>query len=681
MTGGVARNPFTITKATDLSDDQIESLWVDFQTDGGFYALADPTSPMPRMLLSGKGGGRTHLMRYFSAKLQLRRAQAEGRSVLDDGYVGVYTRLGGLNSGRFRGKGIGGEVWADVFAYALDLELAQRNLETAQTTFADVPALRERGGEIAASVAAVFDAYPGEPPRSIDELIDTIRGIRSELDLQVNNAAIQRKIKLLIRVTRGRLVFAVPQILVEAIAPQGAFTWLYLIDELENVTEEQQRYVQTLIREKEAPASLMLGSRLYGFRTRMTYSADEENKEGSEYTVFHPDETYVEQFSKFRRFCAHLVAQRLLESGYQAEQSRRRGASDSAARRTALAAELPRFFFEYQATRFGEAETRFVHDGGPPRHLARLASQLSAANIPETEARAIVEALAFDGYPLVEQLNTFLFQQVWSRSGRDLEAAASRIGEQGRAFVAGGASGRHAAAFREWRSDLLAQLLFAYERKQRYLGFDTFVRMAAGLPRHLVLILRNVYRAAEFNGESPFNDEPISEAAQRDGVIESANWFYDDAKPMGPIGEEVQEAVTRLADLFRALRLSDKPVEVGLTTFAVNASELTDAARETIRVATEWSMLIRWRKGRRDKNTRAVLDMYQLSPMLCPRWDLPLVRRGVTEFSGQEANAIFDPSCSGDFAAVHRARVARVTAPFRTERDPAAPQASLLGDG
>src|SRR5580704_925424 len=71
----ILREPFEVTKASDFTDAQIAATWVDL-SGGGFFELADPRSPMPLMLLGGKGSGRTHLMRYYSFALQKLRAKS-----------------------------------------------------------------------------------------------------------------------------------------------------------------------------------------------------------------------------------------------------------------------------------------------------------------------------------------------------------------------------------------------------------------------------------------------------------------------------------------------------------------------------------------------------------------------------------------------------------------------------
>ena len=63
-------NPFNITKAVDYSDEEINKYWVDIPEGNGFIDIIKPTSPMPMLILGGKGSGKTHIMRYFSFNLQ-----------------------------------------------------------------------------------------------------------------------------------------------------------------------------------------------------------------------------------------------------------------------------------------------------------------------------------------------------------------------------------------------------------------------------------------------------------------------------------------------------------------------------------------------------------------------------------------------------------------------------------
>ena len=112
-------NPFSLTKANNLTDEQINSLWVDIHEDQTSSALFDAgkfTSPTSTFILGGKSRGKTHLMRYARFPLQRIRFEATGVSLVDglmrDGYVGIYVKCSGLDTGRFKGEGQTDEAWA-----------------------------------------------------------------------------------------------------------------------------------------------------------------------------------------------------------------------------------------------------------------------------------------------------------------------------------------------------------------------------------------------------------------------------------------------------------------------------------------------------------------------------------------------------------------------------------------
>ena len=84
-------NPFNVTKAVDLDDKQIGDYWVDLPGSGGFKDLVKPTSPIPMIILGGKGSGKTHILRYCSYQVQRMRHESDvGVGLQKEGYMGIY---------------------------------------------------------------------------------------------------------------------------------------------------------------------------------------------------------------------------------------------------------------------------------------------------------------------------------------------------------------------------------------------------------------------------------------------------------------------------------------------------------------------------------------------------------------------------------------------------------------
>ncbi|MEA3274822.1 MAG: hypothetical protein U9Q81_05930, partial [Pseudomonadota bacterium] len=193
MQNFLARNPFDITKATDLSDEEIQLLWVDMPASGGFEALAKPTSPMPMMVLGGKGSGKTHLLRYYSFAVQkLRHSRRLLEGVKKDGFVGVYVRCGGLNYSRFSGKGQSEEVWNSVFAYYVDLWLAYGVLSTIAEVLAQSELEENEHEAFCRSVCSLFTTQEKIECSSLNEILALFDAERKNLDARINNAALTR---------------------------------------------------------------------------------------------------------------------------------------------------------------------------------------------------------------------------------------------------------------------------------------------------------------------------------------------------------------------------------------------------------------------------------------------------------------------------------------------------------
>jgi hypothetical protein len=661
-------NPFNITKAVDFSDQEINDYWVDIPSGAGFADMAKPTSPMPMLILGGKGSGKTHLMRYFSYPLQkIRYGSDVIGGIQRDKYIGIYLRCGGLNSARFRNKGQSDELWADVFAYYMELWLSQLALGTIISAVGGTPELEDRESDVVAALASIIHCGDRPVPTTLAELDSLLRELQKELDGAVNNSAITRTLPVHIAVTRGDLIFGIPRV-IEANLPSLRDTlFLYLIDEFENLSESQQKYVNTLLRERQSPCSFKIGSKLYGVRTYSTFSAEEENKEGSEFEVLRLD-SILRGNEHYEQFAKRLIARRLAEVNR---------VPSAAGNVDAMATALDACFEEPPKSRFAAAETAYVLEKYRGRerpyfkalhqHLDQAIRAGAAPGVAANDIEGVVALLRCPDFPLLEKLNVFLFYKEWS-SKRDLKTASRAIADECRGHINETTeAGRYQRTLNHFKADLLAQLYRETDQRQRYVGLSTFIEISSGLPRNLLILLKHIFAWATFNGEQPFRDKPISMRSQQAGVLEAAEWFYRDARMIGRDGQLVMDSVNRLGTLFRGIRFSAKPSECSCSTFSADVTRTTEAARRILDLTEKWSLLIDV-GGQRDRNTERIDAKYQLNRMLAPRWDLSIYRRGVLALAPEEVNAIFDPEHVKEFEGFADTRVSRMNAPLFGQR-------------
>ena len=92
---------------------------------------------------------------------------------------------------------------------------------------------------------------------------------------------------------------------------------MYLLDEFENLTEAQQRYVNTLSARKGRSMHIQDRLTTYGVKTQVTLSGDaEENKQDSEFEILPLDVRLRKNPEQYRQFAKRLFVKRLTERGY-----------------------------------------------------------------------------------------------------------------------------------------------------------------------------------------------------------------------------------------------------------------------------------------------------------------------------------------------------------------------------
>lgn len=651
-------NPFEVTKAVDFTDDQIAANWVDLR-NGGFDPLINPRSPMPKFIIGAKGGGRTHVLRYYSYALQrIRNRNSVVEGIRNDGYLGIYFRCTGLDSNRFASKGQSDDTWLNVFSYYTEILFSRLALNIILEICGAMPS-DDGEKSFVREVASLFDVSLDlnlDGVEALKHLIDAFADIQKSIDIAINNAARTKTLNVDIKASSGRLVFGIPQAAHKHLSAFEGITFAYLIDEFENLTETQQRYVNTLIREKQLPSTFLVGSRRHGLRTQMTLSADEVNRKGSEYDLIVLEDAYRADSNSYSNFCQDIVRRRLSEYLPNIEIKKRLGDYFEEDARP----------LEIRARAYMEQD-RSVDDLSP--WLVHFKNQLSASAFPG-DIRHLVSLVQFQNDPLYEKFAVFLLYRAWADK-QDLLPAAEEIRVQIQRKIAGGEfEGSTLLTFNHYKHDLFAQLLADLRISQDYYGFNTFIDLTAFIPRNLLVILKQITRWSMFFGENAFQETKISLKAQNEGIREASAWFLRENKGLGRDGEYTQIAIRRLAGLFRAMRFSDKPVEVSCATFETDRQGLTADSTRILDDAVKYGLLLDVPTGRRERNTQTLQYKYQLNPMIVPLFDLPFSRRGSANFTSSELNVIFDPSADESaYNSMQKRIISRLNAPFADPTD------------
>ncbi|MDC5510927.1 hypothetical protein NRA54_14970, partial [Acinetobacter baumannii] len=204
-------------------------------------------------------------------------------------------------------------------------------------------------------------------------------------------------------------------------------------------------------------------------------------------------------------------------------------------------------------------------------------------------------------------------------------------------------------SYSHWSSNLIAQLCRENRKPVIYSGFDTFVKMSSNNPRNLLSILSNAYDLAIFNNLDFINKAPLSIENQTKSVLSNSKFIFEQDSNYGRPSDIAQIVVDRLASLLRTARFALNIPEVSPLSVSFIDDDLSKNAKLAIQSALNYSFIFETSSGRPDRNSERINRKIYLNPILSPKWDLPIGRRGDISLSAELVNAIFDIEKGNEF--------------------------------
>lgn len=654
-------NPFDITKAVDYTDEEIFKFWVDM--DGqNFRNIMKPSSPMPMMIVGSKGSGKTHIMKYYSYELQKIRSQ-HGQKTLKDGLadeksIGVYIRCSGFNANKFQGKGVDKDKWTALYGYFWELWIGER-LVRMLMDMKDCRAIDDcNEEEVVKDIKALF----------LDELIcdDTFTALRKklldlqkELDFQVQNFMfLDQKMPIVkILLTVNKLTYGIPEILSKRIQLFKDKYVMYLIDELENFSENQQELIQTLLREKPVQCTFRIGTRPYGIRTYKTLGGVEENHDGSEFEKVVLDDE-LRKYDQYDQYITEICENRLHNSSLS----------------------LPKGFnikdfIEFQTTQDILDKVYSKKESQSQSYMGRLRKNLKslkATQLTEDAVNEIIGNLVFEKDKIIERTNVFLiYRKIRDKKYGELINASKEISKSAEEFfLTHNKETDHFIFLDKYRQDVIDAIAREGRVDIPYNGFDRLIQLSCGTPRTILRLLKSAFDNQYFNtGKPPFEDGRILTCkSQKAGIDNTEDWFFEENRIPSAEQTRYVDSVTRLGNYLQALRFSDLPPQCSINIFSLKVEDLSPKARKAFDLLHRYSYFI-LQDDRREKNSDNKTQVFQLNSILIPKWELSLAKRGLVELNKEDAELIFDNDRQTEFNEMLLKKLKRYKFPFSIETE------------
>ncbi len=230
----------------------------------------------PCVLVGGRGTGKTTVLRCLSYEGQLALKGGDPTSISSWLYFGFYYRVNTNRVTAFKGPEVSSEEWRKIFAHYLNLEFCELVLRFLLWHSVRQPSSQQLSAEDCKAVAISLNINPAE---TVGDLATGLSSSRLRFEAYLNNIKDEEKLGLSLQ---GAPIDA----LMERVSRLPQFTgknFFFLIDEYENLLDDQQQVVNTLIKHAANSYTFKVGVRELGWRQRSTINTNETLNSPADY--------------------------------------------------------------------------------------------------------------------------------------------------------------------------------------------------------------------------------------------------------------------------------------------------------------------------------------------------------------------------------------------------------------
>ncbi|EGG34819.1 conserved domain protein [Paenibacillus sp. HGF5] len=224
------------------------------------------------VLVGGRGTGKTMLLKSMAFKYKVINKSVNQSQIFwsTDHYLGCYIRADTNIVSGFKGRGIDEESWNALFAHYFNLRALQEVVKTV-ITIIDKNIINEIDME---ELVQRYVNLLGQNTTKIKTIKDMYQNIQFNMDELVRYINNPKKREVPELTNNGTLIFECCQTLSEHKSFQNK-TWYILIDEYENLNQEQQKIINTLIKANQPPVIFKIAMRPGGWWTQETLTPSE----------------------------------------------------------------------------------------------------------------------------------------------------------------------------------------------------------------------------------------------------------------------------------------------------------------------------------------------------------------------------------------------------------------------
>ncbi len=608
---------FSKNRAEEIGYD----VWKHFVIPPFYNKLDFITARKPRVVIGGRGCGKTMLLRYLSHQSMF----SKERIVIPDDaikHIGLYWRIDTQFCNAMVKRDISDDIWYSAFNHFAALILGMETLNSLQSiATSSFPSIDE--SQINNIDFAKIRAFDSSLPNTLSNLRDKLEEYLWEFESWVNDVRKKEQPYLL----PGKdFILAIIKIIQKNIPILSESIFYVYFDEYENLTEYQKKIINTWLKHSEYPLIFNLAMKRNAFDVRET-TGTEAISDISDYRK-HDLEAYILE-ENFPIFAAEILFLQLSFIDFQhipinIENLRdpnalpiRKSKEYSQNVLNAIKKIFPDVSFEILAQQVFEDTA--LASKLKEKIMKSLDFRMSNLKADDFLKKQVPEASII--IPALLNRKRYTPQEVSQELNKLLKNKENRF------------TGKTNWIHNNFVACLL-QLYAPYSRACPFFaGFQTFCKLARGNIRYLLeLCHKSLYISIDDNGNLEL---PVTTTKQAEAARHASTAFLGEIKSFGKHGNQLHTFILRLGFLFNLAHQRPSQSESEQSHFSIRSGNqnLAEDDVQFLNETVKWSVLFEYEDTKKKDKTLPLSNEYILNPIYSPYFHISYRKKRKLELS------------------------------------------------
>ncbi len=613
------QNVFSQNRAEELGSD----VWRHFVVPPFYHRLGAQDAKKPRVIIGGRGCGKTMLLRYWSHQSMFSRSRVDF-SGSETNQIGLYWRADTQFASAMFERDVPLDVWQAGFSHMVALIIGMEVLDSLHSVARSKSPLLS-ADDVAGVSLRRLRAFDQSFPDTVSDLRDALEEQLWRFESWVNDVRKRPQPDFL---PGQQFILALIKQIQKDLSALEDVTFFVYVDEYENLRPYQQEVINTWLKHSEPPLIFNLAMKRHAAKDATTGTeslADIHDKRKHDLERY-----FVEEGSEL--FFAEILFLRLANAGFGGPPVSIADLHDPS--------KLPDRKKEDYKKQILTTIERIFPDV-PHEQLARnvfeddsLSRKLHARIKDALEKRRTalpVERFYRPALPEATIITPILLHRRRNKP-EEVVKEMDRL-EKGEA--------NHFTGRRDWiQNNFIGSLLQLYEPYDRacpfYAGFHTFLKLSRGNIRHfLELCNKSIYRAYPDGG---FEGQEVTPAQQAEAARQASTAFLGEVASFGRYGNKLHFFVLGLGSLFSLAHLRPSLSESEQSHFSVvrGIEPLTEDDEEFLREATKWSVLFEEEGTKIKQSYQPETTEYILNPIYAPYFHISYRKKRKLELKTED---------------------------------------------